>query len=151
LRPCTQPGCGFMSRGLWFEQGLERAVPRLRDGIAQTARVENGRLPQLFLNSTWVESGDRAVASGVRVDWNTYFPEARDQISYAIEGGSGQADMPLSAAAHNSGRFTYVNAIGVLRRGDAEDSGHLADGGYFDNPGAHTTLDVLNAFTRWTQ
>src|SRR5690349_9269630 len=31
---CPQPGCGFMSRGLWFEQALERGVPKLAEGIA---------------------------------------------------------------------------------------------------------------------
>jgi hypothetical protein len=161
---CTQPGCGFLSRGLWFEQAMERSIPEMRAGIAQTARAGGASASQLFLNSTWVESGDRAIASGVVVDWRTDFPEARDQL--AVAGCSQLAinacdqrpgsstlpalvDIPLSAAAHNSGRFTFVNAIGVLRTASAETSGHLADGGYFDNWGSHTAIDVLGAFRTW--
>ena len=92
------------------------------------------------------------------------FPDARDQL--AVAGCSQLAvnacdqrpgsstppapvDIPLSAAAHNSGRFTFVNAIGVLRTASAETSGHLADGGYFDNWGSHTAIDVLGAFRTW--
>jgi hypothetical protein len=148
-QPCSQPGCGLMSRGLWFEQALETAVPGLKQGIGSIAANEGPRLPQLFLNSTWVESGDRAIASGVIVDWKTDFPEARDQISFAAGGDDKAADLPLSAAAHNSGRFPFVNALGALRAPGGTDSGHLADGGYFDNSGSHTVLDVLAAFNRW--
>jgi hypothetical protein len=149
---CIQPGCGFLSRGLWFEQALERAVPRLRTGIVSLEQPRGARVPQLFLNSTWVETGDRAVASAVRVDWSTSFPEALDQLGYAAEGGPQSprppVDMPLSAAAHNSGRFTFVNAIGVLRNA-GDQAGHLADGGYFDNSGSHTAIDVLVGFRSW--
>jgi len=149
---CEQPGCGFLSRGLWFEQALERAVPQLRFGIVRLEQPREARVPQLFLNSTWVETGDRAVASAVQIDWSTYFPEALDQIGYAARGGprspSPPVDMPLSAAAHNSGRFTFVNAIGVLRNA-GDQAGHVADGGYFDNSGSHTAIDVLVGFRSW--
>lgn len=161
---CTQPGCGFLSRGLWFEQAMEKGVPELREGIAQTAKAAGASAPQLFLNSTWVEAGDRAIASGVVVDWRTDFPSARDQIEVAgcsqiavnacdqREGAKWPptpVDLPLSAAAHNSARFTFVNAIGVMRTASLETSGHLADGGYFDNSGSHTAIDVLGAFRTW--
>jgi hypothetical protein len=145
---CTQPGCGFLSRGLWFEQGLERAVPGLDRGIARIDRETSGYLPHLFLNSTWVESGDRAIASGVYANWHEEFLSARDQIAWSGQGGADQTDLPLSAAAHNAARFPYFNAIGILRNARGK-AAHMADGGYFDNSGGHTTEDVLASFRNW--
>jgi len=163
---CRQPGCGFLSRGMWFEQALERAVPGLAVGIGGLGRSGSpgsagpgtGRIaapgatpphaPHLFLNATWVESGDRAIASSVVADWQQdRFSNVRDQLELAGRGRPQPADIPLSAAAHNAARFPFVNAIGRLRSGDGQ-QGHLADGGYFDNGGAHTTIDVLARLQR---
>lgn len=140
---CLQPGCGFLSRGLWFEQALEQAVPALAQGIAAAARGQ-AHAPQLFLNATWVESGDRAIAAGVHADWRAGFATARDQLSVAAGRGA-PVDLPLSAAAHNAARFPFVNAIGLLRA-TGDEAGHLADGGYFDNSGTQTVADALAAF-----
>ncbi len=154
--PCVQAGCGFLSRGLWFEQALEQAVPALALGLArsaQSAAQAGAHLPRLFLNSTWVESGERTIASSVQAGWPlvapvdagapAVFAGARDPLSFAA--GQGAAlDLPLSTAAHNAARFPFVNAIGLLRSADGR-AGHLADGGYFDNSGTQTVVDALAA------
>jgi hypothetical protein len=132
---CRLPGCGIMSRGNWFERSLEQDVARLAAPMNGPAAGANG--PSLFLNSTWVENGERAIASRLRVE-PANFPAAGDQLARI------NRDLPLSTAAHNSARFTYINAIG-----NADGKGHLADGGYFDNSGGHTTDDILRAFRRW--
>ena len=163
---CDTPACGFLSRGAWFEQAMEAAAPGLRQGLlagrGQPAQ-DGGKarhFPYLFLNSTWVESGERAIASDIVIDWRR-FRGAKDQL------GIMDQDMPLGTAAHNSARFPFVNAIGALkaesglchsrsmppepdRAGSGRDGvcGHLADGGYFDNSGAQTTLDVMNGLAR---
>jgi len=170
---CTRPGCGFMSRGLWFERSLEaplQAKPGSK-ALAMTSalRGEAGGMPRigprLFLNSTAVESGERAIASDVVIS-PVVFPNARDQ---QFELG---ASLKLSTAAHNSARFPFVNAIGAVQRaadgacpyaqkttggvleklrswlGLVPDCLHLADGGYFDNSGAQTTQDILRAVRR---
>lgn len=164
---CNTPGCGFMTRGAWFEQAMEVGAPRLRRGLrelrsADTTGANAGRhVPYLLLNATWVETGERAIATELVVS-QADFPGSKDQL------GLVGADMPLGAAAHNAARFPYVNAIGGLktpaylcdRRGaaapgaagknppDAEIKicGHLADGGYFDNGGAQSTTDLVRAF-----
>lgn len=148
---CAQPGCGFLSRGAWFERALEEGVAEsdvnLRKPLASLSRSGPAHLPHLFLNSTWVETGERAIASDVRIA-SKDFPTARDQIDHLGLG------LPVSAAAHNAARFPYVNAIGSVRIPAARCSpsangnakvicGHLADGGYFDNSGGHTTGDIL--------
>ncbi|NRF65522.1 hypothetical protein HLB44_00860 [Aquincola sp. S2] len=174
-RWCTTPGCGFLSRGAWFEQAMEAAVPGFRQGLIASreqlaaARAEGPHVPYLLLNATWVESGERAVASDLRIDWRQ-FRGAKDQLR--ITG----RDLPLGSAAHNAARFPFVNAIGALtapqqrcltRVADPlphetaasapelgtggerrETCGHLADGGYFDNSGGQSTLDVIQGLAR---
>jgi hypothetical protein len=151
---CATPGCGIMTRGAWFEQAMERAAPGLHAHLvpAQGERAT----PYLLMNATWVETGERAIASDLAID-AADFPTARDQA--AILGH----DLTLGSAAHNAARFPFINAIGTVRsggdacpeeRGDATSSrarrvcGHVADGGYFDNSGGHSAGDVLRALGR---
>lgn len=152
---CKTPGCGVLSRGAWFEQALESTWNELREPLtASRSQLGATHLPYLLLNSTWVETAERAIASDLVIDYLS-FPTARDQIKILGR------DLPLSTAAHNAARFPYVNAIGSvrtiasicpMRRDDPSKDeleeiscGHLADGGYFDNSGGHTTADVLRA------
>lgn len=157
---CRTPACGVLSRGLRFENAMLQAIPQLAGGIAasQPAAGQPHR-PYLFLNSTWVESGERAIASKIEIDWQE-FPAARDQLKLL------QRDLSLATAAHNSARFPFINAIGALEvpagncwsgpsdqkstggAGKAEICGHLADGGYFDNSGGHTTANILAGLAR---
>jgi hypothetical protein len=163
---CHTPGCGFMSRGAWFEQAMEVGAPRLRRGMRELRSIDTTganagkHVPYLLLNATWVETGERAIATELVVS-PADFPGGKDQL------GLVGADMPLGAAAHNAARFPYVNAIGGLKTPahlcdtrvsaapaipgknppDAEKiCGHLADGGYFDNGGAQSTTDLVRAF-----
>jgi hypothetical protein len=46
--------------------------------------------------------------------------------------------IPLSTAAHMSARFTYVSPAGRF-----PDGTHVVDGGYFENSGATTALEIL--------
>ncbi|MCG6942942.1 MAG: patatin-like phospholipase family protein [Thiohalocapsa sp.] len=137
---CATPGCAMLSRGLKFERELEAALPALRRPVLEA----NATPPYLFLNSTRVEDGSRAIASPIRID-AADFPSSIGQATVL------GPDLPLSTAAHNSARFTYVNAIGAAGTQDGRtfvDRYHLADGGYFDNSGGHTSADVIRAFTR---
>jgi hypothetical protein len=96
-------------------------------------------LPALFLNGTRVESGKRIITSNLPIT-STYlgeFADAEDAEEKLGNNGSSR-DIPLSTAAHMSARFTYVSPAGLL-----PDGGHVVDGGYFENSGATTGLEVL--------
>lgn len=142
-RWCDAPGCGFLSRGIWFENSMLNAVENLQQGIVSSYSRNNGKhQPHLFLNSTWVETGERAIASDLKIS-TTEFPNANDQINQFSR------DMTLATAAHNASRFPFVNAIGSVRpvaSKSGETIGHLADGGYFDNSGGQTTADIVKKF-----
>jgi hypothetical protein len=97
------------------------------------------RVPALFLNSTRVERGNRVIASNLRIEPGV-FDDAVDV--YDVIGD----DLPLSAAVHNSARFTYVSPAGTLIAKDTGKAwGQVVDGGYFENSGGTTAFEVLAA------
>jgi hypothetical protein len=55
--------------------------------------------------------------------------------------------MRLSTAAHNSARFTYVSPAGTVHHDGDTIVGHVVDGGYFENSGAATAMNVIQRIT----
>ena len=102
-------------------------------------------LPALLLNGTSVASGKRIVTSNLRLaghltDAYDFFARCRMGIS-------------MSTAANNSARFPIIGPAGTLRPDKGETPGcdfdrpfdRIVDGGYFENFGATTALDLLRA------
>ncbi len=92
--------------------------------------------PALLLNGTSLNRGGRLVASNLSL--------SPDQV-----GGAGAdllallgADMPASAAAGSSARFPYIGPLGTFHGPGGPDA--VADGGYFENLGASTLLELLD-------
>jgi hypothetical protein len=98
-------------------------------------------LPSLFLNATAVEEGTRIVTTNVRwapTDSLDFFDDA-----FATQGIS------LSAAVHNSARFTYVSPPGRYYarypgEANARVRGRIVDGGYFENSGTATLEELYD-------
>jgi hypothetical protein len=108
---------------------------RLSRGFAALFR-EGTRLPHLLLNSTCVETGQRWAVSDLRL--------AHEVGDVNDAGDLFADDLPLSTAAHLSARFPYVSPGGRVP-GPAPACSHLVDGGYFENSGTATLLDLLEA------
>jgi hypothetical protein len=104
-----------------------------------------GALPLLLLNATDVEDGKRALVSPLPVA-PLEFPDTVDVRKLVGK------PMRLSTAAHLSARFMYVSPAATVRvpttDGGERTWRHLVDGGYFENSGAATALDVLAALQR---
>jgi hypothetical protein len=103
-----------------------------RDGRSDT------RVPALFLNSTVVQTGERMVQHPFRSlpshgDWFA----ARDIADFPT------ADLPLGEAVLNSARFSYVSPAGTLVDAAGQPALQLVDGGYFENSGATTLMDII--------
>jgi hypothetical protein len=102
-------------------------------------------LPLLFLNSTVVASGGRFIQQPFvcAKDFDLQFPGAKNSLDWLPN------ETPLSSVVHNSARFTFVSPAGTVRTrdkgGDVRLLGQLVDGGYFENSGVTTLLDMLNA------
>ena len=95
------------------------------------------RLPSLLLNTTVVETGERAIVSNLKV---AGLPQVIDLLDPRYQ----LTDVRTSAAAGASARFTYVSPAGTV---DLVDGNHvrLVDGGYFENSGAASMTDLLAA------
>jgi hypothetical protein len=97
-------------------------------------------VPALFLNGTSVEKGNRIVATNLRVT-DSFF-DMQDAAAKLAPPDAGATEVgchiPLSTAAHMSARFTYVSPAGRF-----PDGTHIVDGGYFENSGATTALEIL--------
>lgn len=136
-------------RALALEQAWERAwslhiagANRLAQPLDRLWEDKAHWTPALFLNATWVETGKRMIASNVRIaspnaNPSEDFVDAEDAQQFFAP-----ASLALSTAAHMSARFTYVSPAGTLVK-DKEVHGRVVDGGYFENSGATTTLEIL--------
>ena len=140
--PWVLPGT---DRGAIFEHSLEKACRQ----YGQTDRFEQPfhdlwkaaphHVPHLLLNSTLVETGQRIIFSDLAITDD--FLAAREAVKSLFPRGDRAADfydVPLSTAAHAGARFTYTNPQGTLGTGE-----HFVDGGYFENSGATTALELL--------
>ena len=137
--PCRLPACGHLSRALGFEREWTRQFPHLADAFGRTRPGE----PELMLNSTWVESGNRATFSTMRLAKGD-IPASEDAVARL------GADPSLVTAAHAAARFPFINPLAAIvpvagAEGADKVVGHLADGGYHDNSGAESLADVWRA------
>ena len=142
------PDFGQGDRGTALERSFEHASNNLLarpflDLISFTeGAIANGGpappwRPILLLNATHEETGNRIITGHVRIERNV-FVDSLDALNVL------QNDVRASTAAHNSARFTYVSPAGDLQRRN----GALIDGGYFENFGALTALELAHAAAR---
>ena len=133
---CDQPGCGHLSRGLLFEREWIRVLPELTVPMPLLGRQGS----QVVFNSTWVESGNRTIAStmDLRLPLLPSATRLQDCLGF---------DLSLIAAAHSSARFPYVNPLASVdvtawsKPIGCKMAGHLVDGGLFDNSGVTSLRD----------
>jgi hypothetical protein len=134
-------------RAAQLEMGWERGWAETHPDTASALRepftslFAGGRatkLPSLFLNGTSVENGGRLIVSNCVLS-DVDIRNAGDVLN--ITGH----DLRISTAAHASARFPYVSPVGGLPpRGDSAGH-HIADGGYHENSGSATALQIFNA------
>jgi len=157
-------GFTALDRGRWIERSwenawrdtMQKAGTKNPDRFAQSLldlwRADTDYMPNLCLNGTSVERGKRVIASNLLIKWQEFL-DADDAIERLMpikdQGKDNKRarpgiDLPISAAAHLSARFTYVSPAGKF----PPDGTHVVDGGYFENSGATTALDILREITR---
>ncbi len=130
------------SRGVAMEQAWEiawkKAVDSNRFAEPMNSLWENDEacnIPSLFLNGTLVETGQRAIASNIYID-KDIFVDTLDIYDYT----KGHREMRLSTAVNCSARFPVISPPGTLSGGI-----HVVDGGFFDDYGAATALEIYYA------
>ena len=91
--------------------------------------------PLLFLNATHIETGKRVLVSPVKFGDNQFY-ETTDLLSVVDK------DIPISTAVLLSARFPYLTPAGLIIDKENKKWGHLGDGGYYENLGISTLLDI---------
>jgi hypothetical protein len=141
------PDLGQGDRGTALESGFEQASnDLLARPFLSFFRLKNDSpldqepgpwwRPILLLNATHEETGNRIIAGHVLIERNV-FVDSLDALQML-----GQ-DVRASTAAHNSARFTYVSPAGDL----GSNAGSVIDGGYFENFGALSAMELAHAAT----
>lgn len=112
--------------------------------LYQTRAGYNYNLPSLLLNGTLAESGQKAITSNLQLD-PRYFKNVVSTLDVL------GTDVPLKTAASLCSRFPIVTNGGLIQKdtlvGDGRQQrygGHVVDGGYFDNSGVETCIQLLN-------
>jgi hypothetical protein len=144
------PDLGQVDRGVALEKAFE-AQSRYRlkysflSFFPDKADLSKKWRPALFLNATHQETGRRMIASNIKVERDTFL-DSFDEFALVC------SDMKASTAAHNSARFTYVSPAGKLVPAPGpdcspkvENRGYIIDGGYFENYGALTALELARS------
>lgn len=141
---CSQPGCVHLSRAQPFEREWIRQFGHLGDSLGDLPSSEGNppSVPPMLLNSTWVESGNRAVLGTLD---GLDMPASHDLVA---ELGAWPS---LITAAHTSARFPFINPLAALppEPGQSRTRGHLADGGYHDNSGTASLADLWRSLQGW--
>jgi hypothetical protein len=132
----------FLDRGRWLERSWEKAWrettgnDRLAGSFFDLWKNPEPYVPALLLNGTSVETGNRLIISNLLIENKEKEFLGAEEVTRKILPA---LDLPLSTAAHLSARFTYVSPAGRFTSSGT----HVVDGGYFENSGATTGLDVL--------
>lgn len=144
------PDFGQIDRGAALERSLERGSKNhlaysFLSFFPRTADLSTNWRPALLLNATHQETGRRIIASNLKIEKDTFL-DSFDELDVLA------SDMRASTAAHNSARFTYVSPAGKLlaRVGEGKSAkfanrGYVIDGGYFENYGALTALELARS------
>nr|WP_295923000.1 hypothetical protein [uncultured Dyadobacter sp.] len=101
------------------------------------------QLPSLILNGTLAETGQKTIVSNLIIHGKQNFKDVVDILHLT------QKDMPYKTAATMCSRFPFVTTGGLVRNADQQSagirSGHVTDGGNFDNTGMETSIQLLTA------
>ncbi len=95
----------------------------------------NNQGPLVFMNATHIETGKRVLVSPVKFG-DQQFYEATDILRIINK------DIPLSTSVLLSARFPYLTPAGLIYDKDDKKWGHVGDGGYYENLGISTLLEV---------
>jgi len=132
--------------GAW-QRGFAHLPGQPFDNTLEALYAGCPALPQLVLNATRVETGERVTLTRLPTD-RSLFINTFD----AMQAGSGTRRQTLAGLVHHSARFPMVSPAGTVQiegaQGDVPPSFRLVDGGYFDNSGVQSALDLMQALPR---
>ena len=131
------------------------AARRLSEPFLGAPRDPDHWVPYLVLNGTSVETGQRIITTDILPTYAASSrcpsggPTAECPIfTHAIDFHSlvrSDLDVRLSTAATNSARFPVISPPGSIYQVDTDVVDRIVDGGYFENFGAESALELAQA------
>lgn len=131
-----------------LEQTWEKSFAEVTEGksnlMEQAFNTVNTRGPAVFVNTTEVETGSRALLSNVEID-DVHFTNVVN-VQKRLN-----ADVRYSTAILFSARFPYLSPAGAIQQPGESDTlrKHYVDGGYFENMGNITTMEVMQSVKQY--
>ena len=129
-----------------WEKGFGKTITKDADNIFSDDFLrcyQNKEIyPAMFINTTEVESGLQCWLSNVRPDSCIILSEKRDLLHHKIRGG-----LRYSTVVNFSTRFPLFSPAANVKQDD-ETKYHYLDGGYIENTGTGTMLEILKALKR---
>jgi len=119
----------------WLESKPAENSMSWKDGFVSTFSSKN--YPLILLNSTHVESGARVLVSNAKIS-EIEGVHLRDFFEIT------ERDVSISTAIGASSRFPFLTPPALIRKPNGNIWGSLVDGGYYENLGARTMLDVYS-------
>jgi len=104
------------------------------------ARKQVSNVPLWLANGTDSQNGERLITSPFRLNPDTFLG-AKDVLALL------QSDIPISTAIDNTARFPYLSPDGELQplfKVEDEKPTQIIDGGYFENEGMETALELAH-------
>ncbi|MCR9136240.1 MAG: hypothetical protein NXI27_09600 [Alphaproteobacteria bacterium] len=130
-------------KSAWDREGL---TPGQLNVSISDAWDPEADVPALVLNTTHVETGQRVATSPISLVGTGSSVQTTQRY---LEDGEG---LSLISAAVLSARFTYITPAGTLYlnsdfldEGDLPQKVRLVDGGYFENSGVDTAMDIIES------
>ena len=144
-------------RARWLERAFERGWtaaglpgPNPFEESALKVWSPTGAAPALLINMTESDSGRRVVVSPFSIGdtWEVLQFPLRDRWTDNPRRRCHGREISLSTAVGLSARFPWLTPAGSLTTDCAPfgkpSKSRLVDGGYFDNSGVETAIDVIN-------
>jgi len=132
--------------GAW-QRGFAHLPGQPFENTLETLYAGCPALPHLVLNATRVETGERVALTRLSAT-----PPLFVNTFDAMQPGSTAPRQTLAGLAHHSARFPLVSPAGTVRiedyNPDTPPTFRLVDGGYFDNSGVQSALDLMQALPR---
>ncbi len=132
--------------GAW-QRGFAHLPGQPFENTLETLYAGCPALPHLVLNATRVETGERVALTRLSAA-----PPLFVNTFDAMQAGSTAPRQTLAGLAHHSARFPLVSPAGTVRidddNPDTPPTFRLVDGGYFDNSGVQSALDLMQALPR---
>src|SRR5262245_15621098 len=123
------------------QAGKAGAEGIFRENVSKLWRPE-ADTPALLLNATLVQGGGRAILAPFTLqDAKGFAERALDRFSVL--------PLSLSTAVSVSARFPFVTPAALYRH--EELAWQLVDGGYFENSGIHTAVNLIEALQRGSE